>query len=75
MNIKVIKEGSQWFVVVNSVAGQFREDVTHQIDQLLNSEVYQRAIVLAEQNRTAQIAEMREAIDGCLSFLQPFIDE
>jgi len=38
MNIKLIHENGRWFVVVNSVAGEFREDVTAQVQSAVQTE-------------------------------------
>lgn len=74
MNIKLIHLDGKWFVVVNSIAGEFKHDITAQIEQALASEVNQHALKLAQGIRANEIEEMRDAIDGAISALQHFID-
>jgi hypothetical protein len=73
MNIKIEKIGDRWFVIVNSVAGEVREDVSAQIEGIINSHAFEVASMV-KKIRDAEDDAKQRAIDGCITALEGFID-
>ncbi len=74
MNIKLVKIEDRWFVVVNSVTGEFREDVTAQIKHELCSQYHQEAIKLLKKNEYAKLKEIKEAAEEAFNSLANVMD-
>jgi hypothetical protein len=74
MNIKLVKINDRWLVIVSSINGQFQEDVTSSIHDAMLSEVWEKAQREADAQLKIKVTEMQEAIDSCVSALQPYID-
>ncbi len=70
--------GNRWVVIVNSVAGSVQEDVSSQIESILQWEVHQAAIAaLTEQERAklAELADLKERVNDAVSTLGGTMDD
>lgn len=76
MTIRITKNDTgRYIATINDLHGSVHEDVTPQIDLLISSEAAKLAEELRTQHQHLEFEEMKKAIDGCLTALDPYIAE
>jgi hypothetical protein len=75
MNIKLIHNDGRWYVVVNSLAGEFTEEVTGQIMQAILIENNQETIKRMGAEKAARLADLEEAVTDAFSSLRSVVSD
>lgn len=66
MNIKIEHIEGRWIVVVNSLSGEFREDVTDKVKSHIHSEAQR----ISDSSNSEELRDMCDAIDKCIDILR-----
>jgi hypothetical protein len=69
MNIKLIHENGHWYVVVSSVSGKFREDVTHLVEQEVAAEVTQITQKMIHDLAGAELKRVHDQVAEAVGIL------
>jgi hypothetical protein len=74
MNIKLVKIGDRWFVVVNSLSGEFKEDVTGIVMNIAANEGYEIAVKRLNAEKQTRLNELENAVADIVSVLSKVTD-